>query len=81
MTTTKSPQTVHDTIDDITTTVEDMHRAIAALPLEVLAVVPPLHDAMKSLRGLQERSIHSIYGMVRDFNHSVRDLVEGETRA
>jgi len=78
-TTTTPAATVHEAIDDITTTVEDMHRAIAALPLAVLATLPPLHDAMKSVRGVQERSIHAIYGVVRDVNHLVSRFTTGET--
>lgn len=80
-TTAKKPMpidTLEEAIDDVTTAVEDVHRAIAGLPLEILGSIEPLRDAMKSVRGVQERSLHAIYGTVRKVNHRVHDLLAGE---
>jgi hypothetical protein len=65
---------IQDAIDMGATTVEDIHRAIASLPFRVLEEVGFLERPAAELRRVQDRSIGSIYHLVREINHQVNNL-------
>jgi hypothetical protein len=69
--------TIHDAIDDVTTAVEDIHKSVAALPLDVLGGVAPLEDTVADVRHVQARTIGAIYGVIRRVNDRVRQLTTG----
>jgi len=69
--------TIHDTIDDVTTTVEGVHRSIASVPFEILDGVPALQGTLDEIRTVQERSIGVAYDLVRKVNDRVRRLTTG----
>lgn len=69
--------TIHDAIDGVTTTVEDIHQAIAALPLDVLAGIEPIRGIVDDVRAVQSDSIAVVYGLVRTVNDQVRQLTTG----
>jgi hypothetical protein len=68
---------IHDTIDDVTTTVEGVHRSIAAVPFEILDGVPALQGTLEEIRSVQEHSIGVAYDLVRKVNDRVRRLTTG----
>lgn len=66
-------------------TVEEIHRAIAALPLDVLEKLDVLQATAKEVRRAQEASIGAIYGLIHKINHEVgklaQDLLDGRERS
>jgi hypothetical protein len=66
--------TIHDAIDDVTTTVEEIHRSVADLPLDVLVGIAPLKDTVEEVRTVQAKSISAVYALVREVNDRVRRL-------
>ena len=79
METTRTTQTIttviHDTIEDGATTIEELHRSIADLSLEVLGTFKPLEEPVRELRDLQSRAITSAYGLIRRTNDRVEEVV------
>ena len=72
--------TIHDAIDEVTSTVEGVHKSIADLPLEVLGTIPPLEKSLDELRAAQARSISAVYGLIRNVNHRLRRVTTGAGR-
>ena len=66
--------TIHDLVNEVTTTVEDMHRSIAELPLTLLGSVKPFEEPVKEIRDVQARSITAIYGLIRRINDRVEEI-------
>lgn len=71
--------TIHDAIDEVTTTVENIHRSIAELPFEVLGNVAPLTETIQEARSLHAQSVGAVYGLIRRVNDQVRQLTTGAT--
>ena len=67
---------VEDAVDNGATTVEEIHRAVAAAPLEVLGQVEPWADVATSAQDLTSRSIGAIYDTIRRVNEQVGVLAE-----
>ena len=67
-------RTIHDTIDEMTTTVEDIHRSVAAIPLDALDALAPVHGAIEEVRAVQDRSISAVYDTIRAVNRGVERL-------
>ena len=65
---------VHDTIDDVTRTAEDIHKSVADLPLELLGRLTSLETTLEPVRDGQARSIAAVYNVVRQVNARVRKL-------
>jgi hypothetical protein len=72
--------TIHDAIDTVATTVEDVHKQVADVPLEVLGEITSLTDTLDEVRAMQARSIAAVYGLVRAVNGGVRRLTTGIAR-
>ena len=66
--------TIHETINEVTTAVEDIHRAIAEAPLDVMGSIEPFEQPVKEVRAAQDRSITVIYGLIRRVNDRVGRL-------
>jgi hypothetical protein len=68
-------------IDDGATTVEEIHKAIANLPLDILERLDVFEAMVKDVRKVQETSIGAIYDVIRRVNHEVgnyaKELLEG----
>jgi len=62
---------LQDEIDKGTTTVEEIHKAIADLPLKILEESDLLKGPAREVRRVQDRTIGAIYGLIRDINHKV----------
>ena len=67
-------QLVEDAIDKGATTVEEIHRAIADLPVTVLERADLLEETRSEVRRLQDASIGAVYDLIRDVNHKVARL-------
>jgi len=65
---------IEDAVDQGATTVEEIHREIAALPLTVLERVGLFERTAGDVRSLQEASIGAVYDVIRDVNHQVAKL-------
>ncbi len=65
---------VKDAIDKGATTVEDIHKQIAALPLKVLEEVKFLKEPAREVRRIQERSIGAVYDLIRNINRQAGEL-------
>ena len=58
-------------IDDGATTVEEIHKAIANLPLDILERLDVFEEMAKDVRKVQDTSIGAIYDVIRRVNHEV----------
>jgi hypothetical protein len=67
-------ESIHDTINESTSAIEDIHRSVAELPFDVLGSFEPIKDSVENAREVQARSIESIYGLVRKVNDRVGDF-------
>lgn len=67
---------VEEAIDQGATTVEEIHRAVAAAPLEVLAEVEQLSGPAAVAQDLTARSIGAVYDTIRQVNEQVGVLAE-----
>ena len=72
--------TVHDTIDNVTAEVADMHRSIAKFPLTVLAEIIPFKATLDEVKATQDSTIEAVYGLVRTINARVRRLTSRAPR-
>ena len=60
-----------------TATAEEIHRAVAGFPLDLLAMVPALEKPVARVRKLQDKSIGATYNMVRGINRELELLARG----
>ena len=65
---------IEEAIDKGATTVEDIHKAIADLPLRVLERIEFLRKPLKEVRRVQDRSIGAVYDLIREINERVGKL-------
>ena len=65
---------VQDAIDKGATTVEEIHKSIADLPLKVLEDSDLLKKPAKEARRVQDLAIGRIYDLIRDINQRVGKL-------
>jgi hypothetical protein len=65
---------IQDAIDRGATTVEDIHKSIADLPLKVLEESELLRGPAKEVQRLQDRTIGAIYDVIRGINQQVGTL-------
>jgi len=67
---------IQDMIDKGATTVEQIHKSIAAMPLDALEKIEPLESAAQSTRKLQDTTIGGVYDIIRKVNKEVGKLAE-----
>jgi polyhydroxyalkanoate synthesis regulator phasin len=65
---------IQDVVDKGATTVEEIHRAIADLPLEVMTRNGLFEQTAADVRRIQDRSIGAVYDTIREVNHRVGEL-------
>lgn len=68
------PGMIEDAIDRGATTVEDIHKSIAGLPLKVLEESDLLRGPAKQVRRIQDHTIGAVYDLIRDVNERVGTL-------
>ena len=62
---------IQDAIDKGATTVEEIHKSIADLPLKMLQDSGILRGPMKEVKRVQDHSIGAIYDTIRSINEQV----------
>jgi len=72
----KLTQRVREMVDSGADTAEEIHRAIAALPLDVLERIDALEGTVGDVRKVQDRAIGAVYGLVHDVNRDVTKLAD-----
>ena len=65
---------IKDVVDQGATTAEEIHRAIADLPLTVLERIGLFERTAQDVRKIQDTSIGAVYGLIRDINQKVSKL-------
>jgi hypothetical protein len=61
-------------IDEGATTVEEIHKSIADLPLRILEENDLLPETTKEVRRVQDHTIGAVYDLIRDINEKVGKL-------
>lgn len=67
---------VQQAIDDGADTVEEIHKAIATMPLDVLERLDLFKEAVKDVRKVQDTSIGAIYDLIHKVNREVGKLAQ-----
>ena len=62
---------IEDAIEKGATTVEDVHKSIADLPLKILEGSELLRGPAKEVRRVQDHTIGAIYDLIRHINEQV----------
>lgn len=65
---------IQDAIDEGATTVEEVHKSIADLPLKILEESEFLREPAKEVIRVQDRTLGAIYDLIRDVNEKVGSL-------
>jgi predicted DNA-binding protein len=65
---------VEEAIEKGATTVEDVHKSIADLPLKILEESELLRGSAKEVRRVQDHTIGAIYDLIRHINQQVGTL-------
>lgn len=61
-------------VDRTTRAAEEIHRGIAGLPMEIVERTGMLAGTARDVRQIQDVSIGTVYGLVREVNRRVADL-------
>jgi hypothetical protein len=65
---------VQQAVDDGASSVEEIHRAIAGMPLDVLERLDLFEKTVKDVRKVQDTSIGAIYDLIHKVNREVAKL-------
>ena len=65
---------IEEAIEKGATTVEDVHRSIADLPLKMLEESELLRGTAKEVRRVQDHTIGAVYDLIRHINEQVGTL-------
>lgn len=65
---------IQTAIDNGARTVEDIHKAIADLPFEILEKNGMLDDDKQQLRERSQQTIGAVYGTIREINQKIGEL-------
>lgn len=65
---------IQTAIDNGARTVEDVHKAIADLPFEILEKNGLLDDDKQQLRQRSQQTIGAVYGTIREINQKIGEL-------
>jgi len=69
-------QLIEEVVDKGATTAEEVHRAVAELPVSVLEKLELFGQARDEVKRIQDTSIGAIYDLIRNVNHTVANLAE-----
>lgn len=67
---------VEEAIENGASTVEDVHREIAAKPIEILKNIAPIAPAAEKMGKIQDETIGSIYDTIRLVNAKVAEVAK-----
>ncbi len=65
---------IHDAIDSTTTTVQNIHQAIANAPFDALAEADGLEWLAQDLRETQDTVVSAVYDTVRKINRQIQQV-------
>ena len=65
---------VQEAVDDGARTAEEIHKAIAELPLDVLERLDVFEQTVKNVKRIQDSSIGAVYDVIRRINREVAGL-------
>ena len=65
---------IEEAVDKGATTAEEIHRAVAELPVSVLEKLEFLDAARSEVKRIQDTSIGALYELIRDINHKIAKL-------
>ncbi len=65
---------VQEAIDKGATTVEQVHKTIANMPLDVLEKIEPISPAVKEVRKVHDATIGNVYEIIRTINQKVGEI-------
>lgn len=65
---------IKDAVDKGAASVEEIHKSIADLPLEVMERNGLFEQTAAEVRKLQDQSIGAVYDLIRDVNQRVAEL-------
>jgi hypothetical protein len=65
------PKLIQEAIDKGATTVEEIHKSIADLPLKILEESDLLRSPAKEAKRVQDHTIGAIYDVIREVNEKV----------
>ncbi len=72
-------------VDEGAKSVEEIHRSIAAMPLDVLERLDVFETTVKDVRKVQDASIGAVYDVIHKVNHEVnrlaKELIDGSARS
>ncbi len=74
--TTNLTRVVSEAVEKGATTAEEIHKAVAAMPLDVLGELGFTGGPVKEIRRVQDLSIGAVYDLIRDVNRQVTQLAE-----
>lgn len=69
------PELIEEVVAQSATTVEEIHKSIADLPLKLMEESELLRKPAREVRRLQDKVIGAIYDVVRDTNRRIAKLV------
>jgi len=67
---------VQEFVDKGATSVEEVHKAIAALPLEALEGIEGIGESAKGIKEIQQKTIGGVYDIIRSVNNKVAEIAE-----
>lgn len=67
-------QVVQDAIDKGATSVEQVHRQIANMPLDMLAKIEQLEGPVNQARDFNDKTIGSIYELIHNLNNKAGEI-------
>jgi hypothetical protein len=68
---------IQDAVDKGATTVEEVHKSIADLPLTILEENELLRSSAKEAKRLQDHTLGAIYDVIREVNEEVGTYASG----
>jgi hypothetical protein len=67
---------IREAVDHGANSVEEIHKAVADLPLDVLERNGLFEEAASEIRKIQDRSIGAVYDVIRQVHERVTELAE-----
>lgn len=72
----KLKELVQDFIAKGANSVEEIHKAIAAMPFDVLEKIAPVAPVAKSVRKVHDNTVGGVYNLIRKINEEAGKLAE-----
>ncbi len=69
-------QLVQETIENGASTVEEVHRSIANMPLEALKGIQQIEGPVSKVQEIQDRTIGGVYDTIRMVNMQVGEIAK-----